>query len=353
MIKFFRKIRQRLLTQNQFSKYLIYAVGEIVLVVIGILIALQINNWNTAKVQERQRQNFLTDLGEEIRKTQQNDFNPFTIYSQYFLEMDSILELIQENRLNEAEYRANEDLLLPMFSSKHTGILRENVNYLTLENGNNILKIRSEFPEKYEHLLYLLKAYQDGFEIWKTQTQETFEEQKSFRSFMQNEYEWFYPLDSIDISKAIDFSINNKNYRSRVEVYRRNFAYIIRALSRVRNYQVFIMAEIERLSGGSTADIKRVIEEFDFLPMETVSCDDNSTELKPAEFQFNIIYNSTKQPFKVHRLNSSYKPFESFDIAPNQIMGFGQSVGMLFQVEMNGACYKRFKVIPDGYLLIE
>ena len=46
MLKFFRKIRQKLLTDNKFSKYLIYALGEIVLVVIGILIALSINNWN-------------------------------------------------------------------------------------------------------------------------------------------------------------------------------------------------------------------------------------------------------------------------------------------------------------------
>ncbi len=46
MIKFFRKIRQKLLAENKFSKYLIYAIGEIFLVVIGILIALQINNWN-------------------------------------------------------------------------------------------------------------------------------------------------------------------------------------------------------------------------------------------------------------------------------------------------------------------
>ncbi|MCJ7466568.1 MAG: DUF6090 family protein [Maribacter sp.] len=46
MIKFFRRIRQRLVTENKFSKYLLYATGEIVLVVIGILIALTINNWN-------------------------------------------------------------------------------------------------------------------------------------------------------------------------------------------------------------------------------------------------------------------------------------------------------------------
>jgi len=46
MIKFFRKIRRQLLTENKFTKYLLYAIGEIILVVIGILIALQINNWN-------------------------------------------------------------------------------------------------------------------------------------------------------------------------------------------------------------------------------------------------------------------------------------------------------------------
>ena len=53
MIKLFRQIRQKLLTENlptgqagKFSKYLIYAIGEIFLVVIGILIALQINAWN-------------------------------------------------------------------------------------------------------------------------------------------------------------------------------------------------------------------------------------------------------------------------------------------------------------------
>lgn len=46
MIKFFRRIRQQLLTESKFSRYLLYAVGEIVLVVVGILIALGVNNWN-------------------------------------------------------------------------------------------------------------------------------------------------------------------------------------------------------------------------------------------------------------------------------------------------------------------
>ena len=57
MIKFFRNIRQRLISENKLSKYLFYAIGEIVLVVIGILIALQINNWN-----ERQKELKLTNV---------------------------------------------------------------------------------------------------------------------------------------------------------------------------------------------------------------------------------------------------------------------------------------------------
>ncbi len=66
MIKFFRKIRQRLLTENKFSKYLLYAIGEIVLVVIGILIALSINNWNEANKQKILEVKFLKRLKTDL-----------------------------------------------------------------------------------------------------------------------------------------------------------------------------------------------------------------------------------------------------------------------------------------------
>lgn len=67
MIKFFRKIRQRLLSENKFSKYFLYAIGEIILVVIGILIALQINNWNDGEKNKKIEQQLLTSLLEEFQ----------------------------------------------------------------------------------------------------------------------------------------------------------------------------------------------------------------------------------------------------------------------------------------------
>ncbi len=72
MIKFFRHIRKSLLSEGKTSKYFKYAIGEIVLVVIGILIALQINNWNeNKKFKEKERQ-VLTEIISDLEFTLQD-----------------------------------------------------------------------------------------------------------------------------------------------------------------------------------------------------------------------------------------------------------------------------------------
>ena len=69
MIKFFRHIRKSLIEDNKMGKYFKYAIGEILLVVIGILIALQVNNWNT----ERKKQITQTNYLEEIKANLEDD----------------------------------------------------------------------------------------------------------------------------------------------------------------------------------------------------------------------------------------------------------------------------------------
>ncbi len=66
MIKFFQKIRQKLLKQSKIQSYFIYAIGEIVLVVIGILIALSINNWNQERIVKIENQVILQNLNKEF-----------------------------------------------------------------------------------------------------------------------------------------------------------------------------------------------------------------------------------------------------------------------------------------------
>jgi len=67
MLKFFRKTRQELLSKGETGKYLKYAIGEIILVVIGILIALQINNWNEEKKEHEKEQAFLREINLDFK----------------------------------------------------------------------------------------------------------------------------------------------------------------------------------------------------------------------------------------------------------------------------------------------
>jgi len=107
MIKFFRKVRQNLLSEGKTGKYLKYAIGEIVLVVIGILIALQINNWN------------------ENRKNQKELYN---IYNQIVFELDND---IQELTRNLAYYESLEPVFdKVMADSRSADLLDEGLSRL-------------------------------------------------------------------------------------------------------------------------------------------------------------------------------------------------------------------------------
>jgi hypothetical protein len=99
MIKFFRKIRQNLLSEGKTGKYLKYAIGEIVLVVVGILIALQINNWNEKrKIKQKE-----TIVLKELLTSINSDLTAYKIHSEPSLErkangIDSLIAYIYDKR---------------------------------------------------------------------------------------------------------------------------------------------------------------------------------------------------------------------------------------------------------------
>ncbi|WP_445386531.1 DUF6090 family protein [Robiginitalea sp. IMCC44478] len=71
MIAFFRRIRQQLIFKNHLSRYLLYAIGEIALVMIGILLALQVNNWNEERKQKQEEQVLLANLLKDLESAAQ------------------------------------------------------------------------------------------------------------------------------------------------------------------------------------------------------------------------------------------------------------------------------------------
>ncbi|MCA0154418.1 DUF6090 family protein [Winogradskyella vincentii] len=161
MIKLFRHIRRSLIQENKMSKYFKYAIGEILLVVIGILIALQINNWNENRKEVKQEQIYLNNLKddligiieayntanevEDIILKQSNDIIEHYDLNNGFYNMDSIFP-----KLNDLTVRwgvtASPTTLVEMINSGQTKLIR---------NAN----LRQE-----------LVAFNEQLQLWSTNT---------------------------------------------------------------------------------------------------------------------------------------------------------------------------------------
>lgn len=163
MIKFFRKIRQRLLTENKFSKYLLYAIGEIILVVIGILIALSINNWNEEKKDRILEVKILSEIKENLLSDFE-DHNENTAYLSHVVRSSKIvLEHLNEG-LPYHDSLANHFAWLPMaanFESINSGYnlwVSEGVDIIT--NDSIRLKTSKIYGKDYKWLRAFLKDRQ-------------------------------------------------------------------------------------------------------------------------------------------------------------------------------------------------
>ena len=140
MIKFFRKIRQRLLTENppkgqagKFSKYLLYAIGEIVLVVIGILIALSINNWNQNRIAQQEENKWYAKMIGDLNIALENVKTESERFKGY--------QVIHRHIYNETKGRATYDPEI-----KYQAI-RWNPGYIPViseNHGSNVSRIINE-----------------------------------------------------------------------------------------------------------------------------------------------------------------------------------------------------------------
>lgn len=184
MIAFFKKIRHRLLTESlpaalgsKFNKYLLYAFGEIVLVVVGILIALSINNWN-----ERRKFDIL-ELEYLERIT--TDLNADTHYfNRQIVECKAVIDLCNQY-IHKAyeEQKTKEDFtqLMELFTDRTENLVVQNSTYLELNNAGKLSIFKNqqvkdslialhrdyeyaasrirEFNEYHSNLLSSLKVY--------------------------------------------------------------------------------------------------------------------------------------------------------------------------------------------------
>ena len=203
MINFFRKIRQKLLEQNRASKYLLYALGEIILVVIGILIALQINNWNENEKKRDVELTTLTELKTNLLADIEDMKSDMKVYNTVSTSSDIIMDYI------DGKIPFQDSLQIHLGKIPVQGIFTP--NKATYENlkviGINLISndsLRAAISNLYEgRYFYTQKYFETEYQI----------DQQKFGDFYlkeMEEYSFFKYAKPIDNSSLI----GNKEFRN-------------------------------------------------------------------------------------------------------------------------------------------
>jgi hypothetical protein len=208
MIKFFRKIRQRLLTENKFSKYLLYAIGEIILVVIGILIALQINNWNEKRLQKQELKNIYSIVAEDLK----NDIIEITKILKSNKDRKPIFDKILDGKMTKKDYENCDGCEYLIVGSIDLSIEKRGYNLLNSFGASKIstdsLTIRiAQFYTKQLNELNVdnptrLNDIENNINHWK------------------DNYYWYSDyISGRNKNGFIDYALNTSDYTNRVANY--------------------------------------------------------------------------------------------------------------------------------------
>ena len=202
MTPFFRRIRRKLANDNQFLKYSRYAIGEIVLVVVGILIALYINNWNE---QQKEREKFDQVLAEVEAELIGNINSCRGMLHNYLFRKDSIANMILFDELTYDDYRNNSSLGAILQYHTQPNIATDAFDKL-LELNALLSPIQDSIRTRLKHL-YRIKPeiYKGGDRVSELKRQN----RKNYKKFSWYN-DWILEIPNED---RISYLVDNPSYK--------------------------------------------------------------------------------------------------------------------------------------------
>ena len=347
MIKFFRNIRRRLLRENRFTRYLLYAIGEIILVVIGILIALQINNWNEKRKNTLAFEKLITSFKKELRsniaEANQN------ISRNYRL--DSMVQLIVSKEIDSAVLKNND------FRRGFIGFPTTTIRFAD-ENLNLLLNQKEDFNTEYEPLiddLILLKDFIESQKIWENLVLDRVSANRRSNS---DNLEWLNKNDSLSVNQGIDYILSNPIYRNRLLDYSHlQFQENAMDVNWVRLTSIRLLRQIENLEPAklNTENPGEFIESLGLKPLESYNCRDSIAPL-PYKRSFRMasaIYNYSKDSISLAVINEEDEKTDRSWIFPAKQISFlsGMPEGTILLLEKDGECIQKYQIRRNSILL--
>ncbi len=155
-MRLFRKVRNQLLANGKFRKYVLYAIGEIALVVIGILIALQINNWNANRIIRKSEINSYLNIKDRLLDDRNDVEGNMYFNSDYLKQFKYAVKIIEQNDVSKLDTLAAISVNLTQYSdfNKKGNIYETLVNSgeLKLLSNTQIVESIRELEEKFNYM---------------------------------------------------------------------------------------------------------------------------------------------------------------------------------------------------------
>ena len=213
MLRFFRQIRQRLLTENKVSRYLLYAIGEIFLIVLGIMIALQLDNSNEQRKEEAEMVQSLKELTLELESNIKSSHNILYFYNN----RDSLI------RQHLCHSITREELSDQWETHWDLGTMRYTVS-LGREVFDKVLANLEKIPVELEHLKPGLRWLDGAYKEMQGNNNNLLEITDAEGNYRAQNNSWNHelwirgqPLEAGLKTKVLNYLLDNSHYQNHLQ----------------------------------------------------------------------------------------------------------------------------------------
>lgn len=333
--------------KNKFTTYLLYAIGEIVLVVIGILIAVSLNNWNQVRIQKKEALKLLSDFSHSIEE----DFTKYGFLLYPYLERDSIQSKILDRTLE------LKDLSDGNNSNPLTFV--DFTEFYWDDNINTILSEQRIIPTEYASVINDIRSLKSVYGAFLLPQSKKLNQLEEENLKMLSGETWLYQTNETAHKERLEYFLGNVAYRNRLHAFKEVQKQFVGQSARFQMLLIKIWSQLELQKNDVTTEgLIRTYQKFELVEMKPLPCDTEShqnTDSLIHEFIFwNIIYNSTDEDYEIYWSLDEDEIKDSKDLIPPGavLIQSTKADDRMIYIGRDNQCEKFYESNMNGFIII-